>query len=137
MAQKMKLTEYGAPTNQILAIPDHYVAFGQDHAKATSGTPGLAVLVDGRYIIKAGTIWPANDNTAKGIVLNDYDATDGDVHMAVVYHGFIKTAALPVAPSADVAASQSAETPFAYTALVKGAKSTLAEHGIVFIDAVV
>jgi hypothetical protein len=101
MAMKMKQTEYGAPTKQILAIPDHYVALGFKHAKADAGTPGLATLVDGRYVVKAGTIYPANDATAIGVVLNDYDVTDGDAMMAIVIHGFIKVAALPVIPSAN------------------------------------
>lgn len=102
MAMKMKSIEYGAPAKQILAIPDHYVALGFKHAKATSGTPGLAVLQEGRYIVKAGTIYPANDATAIGVVLNDYDVTDGDAMMAVVVHGFIKKAALPAAPNVAV-----------------------------------
>jgi hypothetical protein len=101
MAMKMKAIEYGAPAPQILATPDHYVAFGYKHAKAVSGSTGLATLVDGRYIVKAGTIYPANDATAVGIVLNDYDVTDGDAMMAVVVHGFIKVAALPVVPVAN------------------------------------
>lgn len=101
MAMKMKEIEYGAPAKQILAIPDHYVALGFKHAKATSAAPGLATLVDGRYVVKAGTIYPANNSTAIGVVLNDYDVTDGDAMMAVVIHGFIKTAALPAVPSAD------------------------------------
>jgi len=105
MAMKMKQTEYGAPTKQILAIPDHYVALGFKHAKANAVTPGLATLVDGRYVVKAGTIYPANDTTAIGVVLNDYDVTDGDAMMAVVIHGFIKTAALPAVPSADAIAA--------------------------------
>ena len=105
MAMKMKQTEYGAPTKQILAIPDHYVALGFKHAKADAGTPGLATLVDGRYVVKAGTFYPANDATAIGVVLNDYDVTDGDAMMAVVIHGFIKTAALPAVPSADAIAA--------------------------------
>lgn len=100
MAMKMKHTEYGAPAKQILATPDHYVALAFKHAKAVSGTTGLAVLEDGRYIVKAGTIYPANDATAIGVVLNDYDVTDGDAMMAVVIHGFIKVAALPVVPAA-------------------------------------
>lgn len=137
MAMKMKETVYGAPAIQILAIPDHYVALGFTHPKASAVLPGLAVSVDGRYIIKAGTIYPANDATAIGVVLNEYDATDGDVAMAVVIHGFIKTAALPAAPSATVAASQAAVDPFAYTAAVLGAKETLTNRGIIFVDAVV
>lgn len=100
MAMKMKEIEYGAPTKQILAIPDHYVALGFKHAKANAVTPGLATLVDGRYVVKAGTIYPANDATAIGVVLNDYDVTDGDQMMAVVIHGFIKVAALPAVPAA-------------------------------------
>ena len=101
----MKLTEYNGPSKQILAIPDHYVAFGVKHPKAEVGSTGLAVLQEGRYIVKAGTIYPANDATAKGIVLNDYDVTDGDQTMAVVRHGFIKTAALPVEVTAEAKAA--------------------------------
>ena len=101
MAMKVKEIVYGAPAKQILAIPDHYVALGFKHAKADAGTPGLATLVDGRYVVKAGTIYPANDATAIGVVLNDYDVTDGDAMMAIVIHGFIKVAALPAIPSAN------------------------------------
>lgn len=103
----MKITEisYSAPTRQVLAIPDHYVAFGMIHAKAGVGTEGLSVLVDTRYIVKAGTIWPANDSTAQGFVLNDYDVTDGDQMMSIVIHGFVKTSELPAVPvSAAIAA---------------------------------
>lgn len=102
---KMKQVVYGAPAKQILAIPDHYVALGYKHDMATAGTPGLAVLEEGRYIVKAGTIYPANDATAIGVILNDYDVTDSDAMMAVVIHGFIKTAALPVLPTANAIAA--------------------------------
>lgn len=101
MAMKMKSTEYGAPAKQILAIPDHYVALAFKHARAVSGSTGLAVLEEGRYIVKAGTIYPANNSTAIGVILNDYDVTDGDAQMAVVIHGFIKVAALPTVPTSD------------------------------------
>jgi len=105
MGMKVKEIEYGAPAKQILAIPDHYVALGFKHEKADATNPGIAVLEDGRYIVKAGTIYPANDATAIGVVLNDYDVTDGDAMMAVVIHGFIKTAALPAVPSANAIAA--------------------------------
>ena len=101
MSMKMKQVVYNAPARQILAIPDHYVALAHKHVRATADEPGLAVLQEGRYIVKAGTIYPANDATAVGVVLNDYDVTDGDQMMAVVTHGFIKQAALPAAPSAE------------------------------------
>lgn len=100
MSMKIKEIEY-ISSKHILAIPDHYVALGFRHEKANSSTPGLAVLEEGHYIVKAGTIYPANDATAVGVVLNDYDVTDGDKMMAVVVHGFIKQAALPVAPTTE------------------------------------
>lgn len=105
MTMKMKQIVYGAPAKQILAIPDHYVALGFKHDLATAGTPGLAVLEDGKYMVKAGTVYPANDATAIGVVLNDYDVTESDAMMAVVIHGFIKTAALPVLPVAGAIAA--------------------------------
>lgn len=101
MAMKMKVTNYSEPTKQILAQPDHYVAYGFKHNRAVAGTTGLAELIDGRYIVKAGTIYPANGATAIGVILNDYDVTDGDQMMAVVIHGFVKVAALPENPSAN------------------------------------
>jgi len=102
MAMKMKVTNYNEPTKQILAIPDHYVALGFKHNRAIQGSTGLAVEEGGRYVVKAGTFYPANDATAIGVVLNDYDVTDGDQMMAVVIHGFIKQEALPEAPDAAV-----------------------------------
>jgi hypothetical protein len=105
MSMKMKQTVYGAPALQILAIPDHYVAIGYKHEKATADVPGLAVLDTGRYIVKAGTIYPANDSTAIGIVLNDYDVTDGDAMLSVAIHGVIKTSALPAVPVANALAA--------------------------------
>ena len=88
--------EYGS-SKGILVFPDHYVAYGQifakDHALAVTDA------TTGRKIVKAGTVFPANDATAVGIVLNDVDVTYGDVNGAVVIHGFIKTAALPEAPN--------------------------------------
>lgn len=140
MAMKMKEIEYGAPAKQILAIPDHYVALGFKHAKAASGSEGLATLVDGRYVVKAGTIYPANDATAIGVVLNDYDVTDGDAMMAIVIHGFIKVAALPVVPAA---AAVSAMKQITFNPLISiglsltGTKATIAVGAITDPDPVV
>ena len=75
------------------------------HAQATSDEPGLAVLVDGRYIIKAGTIYPANDESAIGVVRHNYDVTEGDAVISVVIHGVINSNLLPAVPSADAVAA--------------------------------
>ena len=98
MAIKMKTVGYASATN-ILAIPDHYVAIARklekDSALATTTT-------EGRKIVKAGTLFPANDATAIGVVLNDYDVTDGDQMAAIVIHGFIQKSKLPAAPAGTV-----------------------------------
>ena len=80
----------------ILAAPDHHVAIPQGFTT----TDATIVTVDSVLkIIKSGTIWPANDATAVGIVMNDVDVTNGPWTGALIIHGFIKTAALPAAPS--------------------------------------
>lgn len=78
----------------ILATPDHYVAIDIYHGQGTANSVGNSVLVNGRRIIRAGTVYPSNDGDAIGIVLNDYDVTDGGVNMAVLIHGFVKTSAM-------------------------------------------
>lgn len=80
---------------QILVFPDHYVSVAHTFLKDDAA----AVDVDGRKVIKAGTIYPKNDATAIGVVWADYDVTKGDVTGALIIHGFLKTAALPAEPA--------------------------------------
>jgi len=94
---KIKTVGYESPKN-ILAMPDHYVAIARKLEKDSA----LAVTEEGRKIVKAGTIFPANDATAVGVILNDYDVTDGDQMAAVVIHGFVLEAKLPAAPASGV-----------------------------------
>ena len=94
MAVEFKTQSY-TTGKQILVFPDHYVSVAHTFAKGDAA----ATDVDGRKIIKAGTMYPSNDANVKGVVWADYDITDGDVTGALIIHGFIKTAALPTAPS--------------------------------------
>lgn len=83
-------------TSSILAFPDHYVA----KAISVSATDTNVTTVGTKKLVKAGTVWPANDGTAEGIVLNDVYVTHGDNTGAIVVHGFIREKALPTAPAA-------------------------------------
>lgn len=83
---------------QILVFPDHYVCTAHTFK---NGDAAATTMEDGRKIIKAGTIYPANDATAIGVVFNDMDVTHGDATGAILIHGFVKSAALPAAPSAE------------------------------------
>ena len=87
---RCKTTSIGQPVN-ILAN-DHYVAINYDcselSAKAKEG------------VIPAGTVVPANDTTAVGILLNDV-YIDENPNGAVIVHGFIDKNKLPEAPDEE------------------------------------
>lgn len=87
----------GTTSKQVLMFPDHYVAFTYRLSKGSS----LAVAEGGKKIVKAGTIFPANDDTAVGVVLNDYDVTNGDQQAAIVVHGFFSVHKMPEAPTPE------------------------------------
>ena len=44
---------------------------------------------EGKKIVKAGTILPANDSSAMGVLLTDVDVTDGTASGTMIIHGFI------------------------------------------------
>lgn len=78
-----------AMTKEIL-YNDHYVGIPYD----CTGLSSLAT----NGVIPAGTLIPANDGTAVGVLLNDVTLAENP-NGTVVIHGFIKQAALPTAPS--------------------------------------
>lgn len=100
MAVEYKSESY-VTGKHFLVFPDHYVSVAHTFFKDDAA----AVVVDGRKIIKAGTLYPANDATVKGIVWADYDVTDGDRTGALLIHGFVKTVALPAEPSDEAKAA--------------------------------
>lgn len=97
MTMKYKTIAYDS-AKHILAMPDHYVPIARKAAKATVAD-GMVVKEGDRFIIKAGTIYPSNDDNAIGVVLQDYDVTESDASMAIVLHGFIRADRLPIPPS--------------------------------------
>lgn len=68
---------------------------------------GVTDTETGRLYVQVGTIFPANDDTAEGIVYPNgpdcfaYDVTDGDVEGAVLIAGRVYENRLPVAADAD------------------------------------
>ena len=96
MTMKYKTIAYDS-AKHILAMPDHYVSIARKATKATEANKSIDT--DDKIIIKAGTIYPSNDNKAIGVVLQDYDVTESDASMAIVLHGFIRADRLPTQPS--------------------------------------
>ena len=61
---------------------------------------GVAAGPDGRKVVKAGTILPANDAAAKGILVEDVDVTEGNQPGSLMDAGYVYEARLPVKPDA-------------------------------------
>lgn len=58
---------------------------------------GATTRADGAKVVKMGTVYPANDATAVGIVYEDVDVTTGNMPGSVVLKGVVYEDRLPVA----------------------------------------
>lgn len=88
----MKFTSNAVTRTAEILHNDHYVAIPYDCSALTANGDG---------IIPAGTIVPANDATAIGVLLHDVKKA-GNPNGTIVIHGFIKKAKLPAAPASTV-----------------------------------
>lgn len=61
---------------------------------------GVTADSDGLKIVKAGTVWPANDATAKGILFEDVDVTNGAHAGSLIIAGRVFGNRLHTAPDA-------------------------------------
>jgi hypothetical protein len=84
----MKFTSKTVTQGVEILANDHYVAIEYD-CSALSGTDG---------VVKAGTVVPANDATAVGVLLYDVKLAENP-NGAVVIHGFVKKAKMPAQPA--------------------------------------
>lgn len=93
----MKFTTKSFAQGVNILANDHYVAIPYDcTALAALATNG---------VIPAGTMIPANDATAIGVLFTDVVLAENP-NGTVVIHGFIKKSKLPVAPADTVKISQ-------------------------------
>lgn len=90
----MKFTSKSIPQGKNILANDHYVAIPYDCSALTS------LATNG--VIPEGTIVPANDATAKGVLLNPVVLAENP-NGTIVVHGFIAKSKLPKAPAATVA----------------------------------
>lgn len=60
-----------------------------------TATTAMGETVGTQKLVKAGTVFPANDATAKGIVYETVDVTNGDQPVAIIVDGHIIDAFLP------------------------------------------
>lgn len=62
---------------------------------------GVVADANGKKIVKAGTILPANDASAQGILYTDVDVTNGPQPGSLIVEAYVLEARLPVAPAAE------------------------------------
>ena len=93
----MKFTNKTVASGVNILANDHFVAVPYDCTNLT------ALATEG--IIPAGTIIPANDATAVGVLLTDVVLAENP-NGTIVVHGFINKSKLPVAPAETVAIPQ-------------------------------
>jgi hypothetical protein len=89
----MKFTNTAVPRTGEILFNDHYVAIPYDCSSISANSDG---------VIPAGTLIPANDATAIGVLLYDVVKKENP-NGAIVIHGFIKKDKLPEAPAETVA----------------------------------
>lgn len=93
---KSTMTDIYTVSDTILAVANGaYEAI----ALTISKNDPAAVTIDGRKILKAGTVYPTNDNKAKGIIFRSVDVTDGDKETALLIRGTISLFKIPEKPT--------------------------------------
>lgn len=63
--------------------------------------------IRGRKIVPAGTVYPANNATAKGITINPVDVTNNATPVGVIVEGYMFARKLPVKPTVEAMESMS------------------------------
>ena len=73
----------------------------------TRQIPETLGVVDGAHkTVKAGTVFPADDGTAEGIVFTDTDVTHGDAEGSVIVAGRVLAARVNVSEAAVAALAE-------------------------------
>lgn len=70
-------------------------------SRTRTATQAMGTNENGRTILKAGTVYPANNGDAEGIVLHDVDLTYTDQPVGVMVEGYVYEARLPQTVAAE------------------------------------
>lgn len=90
--------------NGKIYAPGWFLANNEECTRLTQtidSTDGRVVTVGTGKYLPMGSIWPANGATAKGIVYEDVDVTEGNMPGSVVMQGKVYENRLPETVNAD------------------------------------
>lgn len=106
----------GTVEEGLVYAPGYFLAHEECERKTRQiAQAGATTAANGAKYVKMGTVYPANDATAEGIVYEDVDVTTGDMPGSVVLKGTVYEDRLPVA-------------------LADAAKTALEAKGFTFIE---
>lgn len=91
----MKITKTTYESKPNFLASDKYVNF-----TTTVSDTGVTADENGKKVVPAGTILPANDATAEGILFESVDVTTGPQPGALMVEGYVLEERLPVVPDA-------------------------------------
>lgn len=81
----------------------HFLVDNEDCTRLTvtvaANNAQVVTRADGSKYVPAGAIIPANGATAKGILYEDVDVSNGDAAGSIVTRGAVYTSLLPAAPA--------------------------------------
>lgn len=86
----MYLFEKSYSTGRQILASEHYISF-----TCTIKKEDVEPNDEGRRIVPAGTVFPKNDATAKGLILNDVDVTYGNQPAPLLVEGYVYKGRLP------------------------------------------
>ena len=87
-------------STKLFSVRPEFLASDHYTTQSCTVTNAMGTTVDGRKIVKGGTVFPANDATAVGIIVHDVDVTDGEAPAAYIDHGIVYSNRLPAAVDA-------------------------------------
>lgn len=96
---------YGITEGRSLGAGE-FLAVGEPCTRETVNVPASnaqAVTIDGNKILKAGTVFPTNNASAKGILYEDVDVTNGDAAGSLVTAGTVYEDRISIASTAKSA----------------------------------
>lgn len=79
----------GAGEQGVVYAPGYFLAHEECERKTRQIAQTGAIDANGKKYVKMGTVYPANDATAEGIVYEDVDVTTGDMPGSVVLKGVV------------------------------------------------
>lgn len=85
----------GTVEKGVVYAPGFFLAHEECERKTRQIAQEGATDVNGKKVVKMGTIYPENNGNAEGIVYEDVDVTTGDMPASVVLSGVVYEDRLP------------------------------------------